>query len=225
MRKVISTSIFILIFVGKLFSAEPNKVTFFGSYNIGISYLPFKATIFTDNMDRYLINQLKAGVVNEFEAGVFFNSFGLGIISNLYSNNASTMVNKEDVYASGILVSGTLTDKSRFDFVGLELIHKKQLSNSKLDINWKIAPGVQWYYVSKNSPMENFYLKDIYTKCIFDVLLGTEINYHISKIIDVGAGISILPGYYDKLTLNNHSSTKSDNVSRINTVLKLTVNL
>ena len=221
---------FFLLFSLNTTSAQSRSIHFFGSYDRSFGYLT--ASISTSlGQPRYdEVSKLKNGSVNQFEVGAFINSsFGLGVIHNTYSTNATTNYQNYDLNGDGLLDNGQLSDKLSLRFTGLEVLYKKSVFSSRFDVLWKIALGIQSYSIDKttetseNNPPNN---TQTLTGSIFTGLIGAGFDYHINKILSVGIETSLLPGKYKKLKDKaSDYYTYEDNVSRLSTGLKLTLTL
>jgi len=208
--------------------AQTRNFTFFGSYNRSFGHLTGKVSSDLQYPVYDEVEKLTSGDVNQFEAGSFYKSFGLGFIYNTYTADATTSYDSADVNSDSYLENGILNDNLKLRFIGLELLYKRPLFSSRFDICWKIGLGMQSYNLENYTQIMGTYPYD-YSRTasgnIFTTLLGMETNYLVWKMISIGAEISYLPGNYKELKIENSDFTTSDNVSRFNAGLKITVKL
>lgn len=217
-----------ILFNGTRTNAQTRDFYFFGSYNLSFGFLTGKVS--SDLSYPYYdeVQKLTSGNVNQFELGTMYRSFGLGIVYNTYSVNATTSYDNADVNGDSYLENGVLNDDLKLRFTGLELLYKHALFSSKFYACWKIALGMQSYTLNKRTQIFGAYPNDYSRKIsgnIFTSLPGMEINYPVWKMISVGAEASIIPGNYKRLKTKYYDSTTEDNVSRFNAGLKITVTL
>ena len=221
---------FFLLFSLNTTSAQSRSIHFFGSYDRSFGNLIASVSSSLGNIEQDEVSKLKNGSVNQFELGAFINSFGLGIIHNTYSTNATTNFENYDIDRDGRFDNGQLNDKLSLKFTGLEVLYKKAVFSSRFDVLWKIAFGIQSYSIDKRTQFSNdYYQRDdnqTLTGSIFTGLIGAGFDYHINKILSVGIETSLLPGKYKKLKDKaSDYYTYEDNVSRLSTGLKLTLTL
>jgi hypothetical protein len=174
------------------------------------------------------VEKLTSGTVNQFEAGSFYKSFGLGLIYNTYAADATTTYDNADVNTDGYPENGVLNDNLKLRFTGLGLLYKRPLFSSRFDICWKIALGMQSYKLENYTEIMGTYPYSYSRKVsgnIFTTLLGMETDYRIWKMISVGAEASLVPGNYKNLKIEGSEYTSTDNVSRLNAGLKIIVSL
>lgn len=218
----------ILIFIGISIKAQTKDFTFFGSYNLSFGHLTGKVSSDLQYPVYDEVEKLRSGVVNQFEAGSFYKSFGLGVIYNTYDADATTSYDNADVNSDSYLENGVLNDELSLRYTGLEILYKRPLFSSRFDICWKIALGMQSYRLENLTEIMGTYPYSYSRNVsgnIFTTLLGLEINYRIWKMISIGTEGSLIPGNYKKLTIDGSEYTTTDNVSRFNTGLKITVTL
>ncbi|MDP4268940.1 MAG: hypothetical protein Q8909_02315 [Bacteroidota bacterium] len=220
--------LFILIpFLGA--HAQSKNLSFFGSYNKGYGNITSKVSSDLYYPAKDEVEKLRNGKTNQFEVGAFYKHVGLGFIHNGYSKNASTDFINTDFNGDGITDAGELSDNLKLNYNGVELLYKFNVFNNKVDVIWKYAIGGQNYSLDKKIQLiqnSNLSISEFtFDKTIFTSLVGAEINYHIFKMLSIGAEVSLLPGNYKDLKSGNSYYTAKDNVSRINTGLKATVTL
>ncbi|MDP4209693.1 MAG: hypothetical protein Q8928_12845 [Bacteroidota bacterium] len=209
--------------------AQTKKVSIFGSYSYGWGNITPKVSSSIHPPTSDEINKLRTGKTNQLEVGVLFHSFGLGIIHNSYAVDATTSYDYADLNYDGYFENGILSDNLKLRYTGLEIIYKLSLFKSKFGVNWRGALGIQNYSIDKDINIMGIYPQRNYqhiTGNIFTPMLGVEINYQICKILAVGVETSLIPGNYKNMKDKNDTySTYSDNVSRLNTGMKLIVTL
>jgi len=218
----------VLLTIGTSIKAQTRYFTFFGSYNRSFGLL-------TGEVDSDLqypvydeVEKLTTGVVNQFEGGSFYKSFGLGLIYNTYVADATTTYEDADVNSDSYPENGILNDNLKLRFTGLEILYKRPLFSSRFDFCWKIALGMQSYYLENNTQIMGTYPYSYSRKVsgnIFTTLLGMETDYRIWKMISVGAEASLIPGNFKELKIEDSDFTTTDNVSRFNAGLKIAVTL
>jgi hypothetical protein len=218
----------VLLTIGTSIKAQIRNFTFFGSYNRSFGLL-------TGEVDSDLqypvydeVEKLTTGVVNQFEGGSYYKSFGLGLIYNAYAADATTSYENADVNSDSYPENGILNDNLKLRFTGLEIQYKRPLFSSRFDICWKIALGMQFYYLENNTQIMGTYPYSYSRKVsgnIFTTLLGMETDYRIWKMISVGAEASLIPGNFKELKIEDSEYTTTDNVSRFNAGLKIAVTL
>jgi len=228
LRKTILLSI-LISYAFITIHSQDKKLYFFGSYNYGIGNLiaNVNSTLRYPLADE--VSKLKSGTMNQIELGVFFQSFGLGIIHNTYATNASTNYENADLNGDANFENGTLSDKLNLSFNGLELLYKIPVFSKRLDVTWKIGLGFQSYSINKdlnlmgtNPSHDNYTL----TGNILTSMAGVEINYQLWKIIGIGLETSILPGNYTNLkNTESPSYIYTDNVTRLSTGLKIKITI
>jgi len=223
---------FVLLFtfiVTTTTQAQSRNIHFFGSYNR--SFGNIIASVGSSIGDPVSIeaNKLRKGSVNQFELGGFINSWGLGIIHNTYTVDATT--NFGNYYTGDILLeNASINEKLRLKFTGLEILYRKPIFNSRLDVLCKCAVGMQTYAIDKGMQYPNSKYPDLYiyqkrVGSIVASLIGAGLDYHINRTISIGIETSILPCTYKKLKDNGNEYSADENVSRISTGVKLTLTL
>ena len=216
-----------LLCIGASVNAQTKDFTLFGSYNYGFGNLTGTVSSELRYPESTETNKLRAGIVNQFEIGAYYHSLGLGVIHNEYAVDASTAFENADINGDMLLENGILSDNLRLKFTGLEILYKIPFFN-KFYVNWKYAVGLQSYSIDKRTqflgttPSDN---KQTITGSIYTSLFGVEINYNIWKMINLGIETSLIPGSYKNLKSQDSDYIYNDNVSRLSTVLKLTVNI
>lgn len=209
--------------------AQDKKFDIFGSYNYGIGNLTAKVNSTLGYPLTDEVNKLKSGTMNQIELGVFYHTFGLGIIHNTYATNASTSYENADVNYDGYFENGIIKDKLNLSFNGLELLYKIPLFSEKFDVTWKIGLGIQSYSINKDFNLMGTYPShDNYTLKgnKLTTIAGVEINYQLWEFIGVGLETSILPGNYTKLkNTESPSYIYTDNVTRLSTGLKIKITI
>ena len=161
--------------------------------------------------------------------GGFINSWGLGILHNTYAADATT--NFGNYYTGDVLLeNASISDKLRLKFTGLEILYRKAIFNSRLNVLCKCAVGMQTYAIDKGMQYPNSQYPDLYiyqkrVGSIVASLIGVGLDYHINRIISIGIETSILPCTYKKLKENGTDYSTDENVSRLSTGLKLTLTL
>lgn len=221
----------ILLFPLTTTNAQSKSIHFFGSYDRSFGYLTASVSSSLRYPEYDEVSKLKNGSVNQFEVGAFINSWGLGIIHNSYSADATTSFENYDYNGDARMDNGVLSDHLSLKFTGLEVLWKKSVLTPRLDVLWKFAVGIQSYTIDKSAQFSNAYYPintntQKLTGSIFTGLIGAGFDYHISKVISVGVETSLLPGKYKKLKdKTNDYNTYEDNVSRLSTGLKLTLTL
>jgi len=224
--------LFVLLFsllVTTTTQAQSHTIHFFGSYNR--SFGNIIASIGSSSGDPISeeANKLRNGSVNQFEMGGFINSWGLGIIHNTYTVDATTSFG--NYYTGDILLeNASINEKLRLKFTGLEILYRKPIFNSRLDILCKCAVGMQTYAIDKgmqypNSKYPNVYIYQKRVGSIVASLIGAVLDYHINRTISIGIEASFLPGTYKKLKESDTEFSTDENVSRLSTGLKLTLTL
>ena len=228
LRKTILLSILISFAFSNIYS-QNNKFDFFGSYNYGIGNLTPKVSSTLGYPLADEVSKLKSGTMNQIELGVFYHSFGLGIIHNTYATNASTNYENADINYDAYFENGIISDKLNLSFNGLELLYKIPVFSKRFDVTWKIGLGFQSYSINKDfNIMGTYPSHDNYTLTgnIFTKMAGVEINYQLWKIIGIGLETSILPGTYTKLkNAESPSYIYVDNVSRLSNGLKIKITI
>lgn len=228
LRKTILFSI-LMSYAFITISSQNKKFDFFGSYNYGIGNLTAKVNSTLNYPLSDEVSKLRSGKINQIELGVFYHSFGLGIIHNAYSADATTNYENADVNSDAYFENGILGDKLNLIFNGLELLYKIPISSKRFDVTWKIGLGFQSYSINKDFNLMGTYPShDNYTLTgnKLTTVAGVEINYQLWKIIGIGLETSILPGKYTKL--KNKESTSyiyTDNVTRLSTGLKIKITI
>ena len=209
--------------------AQSRNIHFFGSYNRSFGNIIAPVSSSLEYPYSVEIDQLRNGSVNQFEVGGFINSWGLGIIHNTYTADATTSFENSDINGDRRMDNGVLSDNLKLKFTGLEVLWKKSVLTPRLDVLWKFAVGIQSYTIDKSTQFSDTYSQnsDFQTLngSIFTTLLGAGFDYHISKVISVGIETSLLPAKYKKLKANGSEYSTDDNVSRLSTGLKLTLTL
>ena len=228
LRKTILLSILISYAFSSI-NSQNKKFDFFGSYNYGIGNLTAKVNSTLGYPLADEVRKLKSGTMNQIELGVFYHSFGLGIIHNTYVTNASTSYENADINYDAYFENGIISDKLNLSFNGLELLYKIPVFSKRFDVTWKIGLGFQSYSINKDFNLMGTYPShDNYnlTGNIFTTLAGVEINYQLWKIIGIGLETSILPGNYTNLkNLESPSYVYTDNVTRLSTGLKIKITI
>jgi hypothetical protein len=220
---------FLLLFSLNTTSAQSRNIHFFGSYDRSLGNIIASVSPSLGSIEHDEISKLRNGSVNQFEVGAFINSFGLGIIHNFYSTDATTTYQNYDMNRDGLLDNGMLGDKLSLKFTGLEILYRKAILSSRFDVLWRIALGIQSYSLDKTTVISDNNPADSYqtlTGSVFTGLIGAGFDYHINKRLSVGIETSLLPGKYKKLKdKDSDYYTYEDNVSRLSTGLKLTLTL
>ncbi len=228
LRKIILLTI-LVSFAFISINSQNKKFDFFGSYNYGIGNLTAKVNSTLAYPLADAVSKLKSGTMNQLELGVFYHSFGFGIIRNTYLTNASTSYENADVNGDAYFENGTLSDKLKLSFNGIEILYKIPVFSKRLDVTWKIGLGFQSYSINKDFNLMGTYPShDNYTLTgnILTTMAGLEVNYQLWKFIGVGLETSILPGNYTKLkNVDSPSSIYSDNVTRLSTGLKIKITI
>ena len=218
----------ILLSTGTDIKAQTRDFSFFGSYNLSFGHLTGKVSSDLQYPVYDEVEKLTSGLVNQFEAGSFYKSFGLGFIYNTYAADATTSYDNADVNSDSYLENGILNDNLKLRFTGLEFLYKRPLFSSRFDICWKIALGMQSYNLENYTQIMGTYPYSYSRKAsgnIFTTALGLETDYRVWKMISVGAEASFIPGNYKELKIEDSEYTTSDNVSRFNAGLKITITL
>ena len=228
LRKTILLSILIsYAFISS--HSQDKKFYFFGSYNYGIGNLIANVSSNLNYPFADEVNKLKSGTINQIELGIFYHSFGLGIIHNTYATNASTNYENADINGDAYFENGTLSDKLSLSFNGLELLYKIPVFSKRFNVTWKIGLGFQSYSINKDFNLMGTYPShDNYTLTgnILTTVAGVEINYQLWKIIGIGLETSILPGNYTNLKdVESPSYIYTDNVPRLSTGLKIKITI
>ncbi len=228
LRKTILLSI-LISYAFITIHSQDKKFSFFASYNYGIGSLIANVS---SNLHYPLadeVSKLKSGTIDQIELGVFYHSFGMGIIHNTYAINASTNYENADINGDRLFENGTLGDKLNLSFNGLELLYKIPVLGKRFDVAWKIGLGFQSYSIKKDinlmgtNPSHNIYTL---TGNILTTMAGVEINYQLWKIIGIGLETSILPGNYTNLkNVESPSYIYTDNVTRLSTGLKIKITI
>lgn len=218
----------VTLFNGTIANAQTKDFSFFGSYNRSFGFLTGKVSSDLPYPYDDEVQKLTSGNVNQFELGTIYHSFGLGIVYNTYSVDATTTYDNADANGDGYFENGVLNDDLKLRFTGIELLYKHALFSSKFDACWKIALGRQSYSLNKYTQILGTYPYDYSRKIsgnIFTTLLSMEINYPVWKMISLGVETSLIPGNYKNLKTEGYNTTAEDNVSRLNAGLKITVTL
>lgn len=227
-RKTILLSIVIIITFANI-SSQNKKFDFFGSYSYGIGNLTASVSSALYYPETDEVKKLKSGTMNQVELGVYYHSFGVGLIHNEYASNASTSYENADVNKDAYFENGILSDKLNLSFNGLELLYKIPVFSKKLDVTWKIGLGFQSYSINKDFNLMGTYPSHFnytLTGNLLTTMAGVEINYQLWKIVGIGLETSILPGNYTKLKDNESPSyIYSDNVTRLSTGLKIKITI
>jgi len=209
--------------------SQDKKFSFFGSYNYGFGNL-----IASESADLYYpykeeVNKLRTGTMKQFEAGVYYASFGLGLIHNTYETSASTAYENADINNDAYFGNGIISDELDLRFTGLELLYKTPSFIKKMDVTWKIGLGIQSYSINKEFNLMEVYPSQYEFNLTGDkwtMMGGVEINYQLWKFIGIGLETSILPGNYTNLKDPESSSyINSDNVTRLNAGLKIRITI
>jgi hypothetical protein len=222
---------FILLFsllITTTTQAQSRNIHFFGSYNRSFGNIIASVNSSLQYPFHDEIDKLRNGSVNQFEVGGFIDSWGLGILHNTYTADVTTSFENSDIDQDGIMDNGVLSDHLKLKFTGLEVLWKKSVLTPRLDVFWKFAVGIQSYSIGKNSQILNNHQRtynQLLNGRVFTSLLGAGFDYHISKIISIGVETSLLPANYKKLKENGNEYSAEENVSRLNTGLKLTLTL
>lgn len=228
LRKIILLSILISYAFSNIYS-QNNKFDFFGSYNYGIGNLTAKVNSTLGYPLTDEVRKLKSGTMNQIELGVFYHSFGLGIIHNTYATNASTNYENADINYDAYFENGIISDHMNLSFNGLELLYKLPVFGKRFDVTWKIGLGFQSYSINKDFNLKGTYPSHYnytLTENKLTTMAGVEINYQLWKIIGIGLETSILPGNYTKLkNAESPSYIYSDNVTRLSTGLKIKITI
>ena len=223
---------FVLLFtllVTTTTQAQSRNIHFFGSYNRSFGNIIASVGLSSGDPISEEANKLRNGSVNQFEVGGFINSWGLGIIHNTYAADATT--NFGNYYTGDVLLeNASISDKLRLKFTGLEILYRKAIFNSLLNVLCKCAVGMQTYAIDKGVQYPNSQYPDLYiyqkrVGSIVASLIGVGLDYHINRIISIGIETSILPCTYKKLKENGTDYSTDENVSRLSTGLKLTLTL
>lgn len=224
-------SILILFLIFYAFTGVKCQViqfSLYGSYDLGLGY------VITDNLESnnplIIENQkLKLGVVSQIELAAFYKSFGFGIIHNSYSSDATTNYDYADVNNDGEFEGGILIYKLRLHYSGLEFLYKTPPLLKKINFTFKCGIGYQLYLINKDIDILGNYSGHINYDEIGNAikpLVGTEVNYQLFKRISLGLEATFIPGNYnEKLKSTESSYITSDNVPRLNTALKIKVDL
>jgi hypothetical protein len=228
LRKTILLAI-LISFAFSCINSQNKKFNFFGSYNYGLGDLTAKVNSSLRYPLADEVQKLKSGTMNQIEFGVFYHSFGLGIIRNTYVTNASTSYENADINYDAYFENGIISDKLNLSFNGLELLYQIPVFRKKLDVTWKIGVGVQYYSINKDfNLMETYPSHDNYTLTgnILTTMAGVEINYQLWKIVVIGLETSVLPCNYTKLkNAESPSYVYTDNVTRLSTGLKIKITI
>jgi hypothetical protein len=217
-----------LLFAATSINAQTRNFSYFGSYNRSFGHLTGEVSLDLQYPVYDEVEKLTSGNVNQFEGGSFYKSFGLGLIYNTYSADATTTYDNADVNTDGYPENGVLNDNLRLRYTALEILYKRPLFSSRFDICWKIALGMQSYKLDNYTEIMGTYPNSYSRKVsgnIFTTLLGMEINYCIWKMISLGAEGSLIPGNYKELKIEDSEYTTTDNVSRLNAGLKIIITL
>jgi len=227
-RKTIVVAILISFAVGSMRSQD-KKFSFFGSYNYGIGNLTASVSSALGYPEKDEVNKLRSGTTNQLEAGVYYRSFGLGIIHNAYSTNATTPYENADVNRDAYFENGILSDRMKLSFTGLELLYKIPVFITKMDVTWKVGLGVQTYSIDKGMNLMGTYPTQTnytLTDHMVTTLAGVEINYQLLRILSIGLETSIVPGNYTKLKdAASPSYIYTDNVTRLSTGVKIKITI
>jgi hypothetical protein len=224
LRKTILVSV-LIGFAFTSINSQNKKFNFFGSYSYGIGNLTASISSDLRYPETDEVKKLTSGTISQIELGVYYHSFGLGLIHNAYATNASTTYDNGDANGDGYFENGILSDKLNLSFNGLELLYKTPVFSPKFDVTWKMGLGFQSYSINKDMIVMGTYASHYnytLTGNILTTMFGAEINYLLSKIVSIGLETSILPGKYTKL--KNAESTSfiyKDNVTRLSTGLKI----
>lgn len=211
-------------------NSQDKKFDFFGSYNYGIGNITTKVNPMTLYPFTIQEKKLKSGRINQIELGVFYHSFGLGIIHNAYTKNASTNYENDPLNGDEYSNYGTLIDKLNLSFNGLELLYKIPFFRKKLNVTGKIGLGFQAYSIYKDynfmgtNPSHGYCTL---TGNKLATIAGIEINYQLWKFIGIGIETSILPGNYTNLQYKDLLSFRplTDDVTRLSTGLKIKITI
>ena len=227
-RKTILLSVLIIIAFANI-SSQNKKLSFFGSYSYGIGNLTASVSSALYYPEADEVKKLKSGTMNQVELGVYYHSFGVGLIHNSYATNASTSYENADLNKDAYFENGILSDKLNLSFNGLELLYKIPVFSNRLDVTWKIGLGFQSYSINKDFNLMGTYPSHFnytLTGNKLTTMAGVEINYQLWKIVGIGLETSILPGNYTKLKDNESPSyIYSDNVTRLSTGLKIRITI
>ena len=209
--------------------AQARKIHIFGSYNRSFGNIIASVGSSAGDPISEEANKLRNGSVNQFEVGGFINSWGLGILHNTYTADATTSFENSDIDYDGRMDNGVISDHLSLKFTGLEVLWKKTVLTPRLDVLWKFAIGIQFYSIDKNEQFSNAYHQNSNNSTlngsILTTFLGGGFDYHINKVISVGVETSLLPAKYKKLKQNGSDYSTNENVSRLSTGLKLTLTL
>jgi hypothetical protein len=209
--------------------AQARNIHFFGSYNRSFGNIIASVGSSSGDPISEEANKLRNGSVNQFEVGGFINSWGLGIIHNTYAADATTSFG--NYYTGDVLLeNASISDKLRLKFTGLEILYRKAIFNSLLNVLCKCAVGMQTYAIDKGVQYPNSQYPDLYiyqrrAGSIVATLISTGLDYNINKKISVGIEASFLPCTYKTLKKDGYNNTANENVSRLSTGLKLTLTL
>jgi len=227
-RKIFLPTILISFAIGNIYSQD-RKLSFFGSYNYGIGNLTAQVSSELIYPEKDEINKLRSGTINQMEVGVYYHAFGLGLIHNSYGTDATTAYQNADVNKDAYFENGILKDRLSLNFTGLEVLYKIPVFNSRMDVTWKIALGIQAYTINKDYNLMGTYPSHSYrtlTGSIVTDQAGVELNYQLLKFVSIGIETSIIPGSYKKLKdAESPSYIYTDNVTRLSTGMKIKITI
>jgi len=209
--------------------SQNKKLSYFGSYNYGLGNRIAKVSSALAYPSNEEVSKLKSGTINQFELGVYYQSFGLGFIHNTYATKVSTSYENADIDMDGFYENGILRDNLNLNFNGLELLYKIPVLNKNFNVVWKIGLGFQTYSINKDINTEGAYSAHYnytLTGNKLTTMAGIELNYQLWKNIGIGLETSIIPGNYTELkNAASPSYVYKDNVTRLSTGLKIKVTI
>jgi len=210
---------------------QAGNLKLFGDYSYGWSRITAATSSDLSGPSKDVANGLKSGTYNQFEIGTYIKGIGIGFIHNRFSSDANISYSDVVVLYNSYSKNGSIVNDFSLNFNGLELRYNIPLLFTGMHIGAKCGLGIEsyknkgYYYNADNINGQSLVFYTETTGSSFCSLLGAELSYSLLGVINFGIEASLMPGKFNNLKQDIHTTTISYNAMRFNAGIHIGVTL